>query len=206
MNGIFDWVKSIVFYLILLTVVTNLLPSRKYEKYVKLFTGMLLVIIVIHPVSQVFSWDETFDKNFMEMLSEGESFSIDDTKVDFENVQEEQFMEEYKRQLEAFVSSQAGSLGMDVLQFQSKVENQDGVLVPTAIRMEVTRVEEVGSGEGAPGENAAKTKLVEIEEIKIADIAAGERAVSEGEQTTQLRNILMQYYGLTENQIQIVMV
>ena len=101
MNGIFEWVKSIVFYLILITVVTNLLPNKKYEKYVKLFTGMLLVIIVIKPITQIFSWNEIFDEKITELLCDmlfnpvtiNDNFSI-------ENVNQE------KRQLKELIESE----------------------------------------------------------------------------------------------------
>ncbi len=198
MDAIFDWVKSIVFYLILLTVVTNLLPSKKYEKYVKLFTGMLMVIIVIKPITQVFSVDEIFDRNFLEMLGEGESFSIDDTTgISFENVQEEQLLEEYERQVKAFATTQAESLGMEVVKLQSKIEEQEGVLVPKAIQMEVI-IEE------SDREEQTQDEPIEIHTIKITDVVARERTLSGKEQTRQLKIILMEYYGLEEEQIQIV--
>lgn len=198
MDAIFDWVKGIVFYLILLTVVTNLLPSKKYEKYVKLFTGMLMVIIVIKPITQVFSVDEIFDRNFLEMLGEGESFSIDDTTgISFENVQEEQLLEEYERQVKVFSTTQAECLGMKVVKLQSKIEEQEGVLVPKAIQMEVI-IEE------SDREEQTQDEPIEIHAIKIADVVARERTLSGKEQTRQLKIILMEYYGLEEEQIQIV--
>lgn len=205
MDTIFDWVKSIVFYLILLTVVTHLLPGSKYEKYVKLFTGMLLVIIVIKPVTHIFSVDEIFDRNFVEMLGEGEEFYIDDTDgMNFENVQSEQLAEEYERQLEAFASSQAGSLGLSVVGFQTSIEQREGVLLPAEMKLEVTALSDSVPGNGMADNETSDG--VEIDEIKIADIVAGEHTVSESQQVKQLKNILMEYYGLAENQVQVVMV
>lgn len=190
MEGIFDWVKSIVFYLILLTVVTHLLPGKKYEKYVRLFTGMLMIMIVIKPVTQVFSWDDVFDYHFLKQLGEGENFALDDAlEMDFGRIEKEQLMEEYERQLEAFVSSQAGTLGLELVQLQAQIEEKDGILMPVKVSLEIT----------------GRTKPAQIKEIKIADIVAEETAGTEKEQVIQLRNIIQQYYGLAENEIQIVM-
>lgn len=49
MEGLYGWVKNIVFYLIFLTVLMGLLPSGKYEKYIRLFAGMILILIVASP-------------------------------------------------------------------------------------------------------------------------------------------------------------
>lgn len=39
MEAVYEWIRSLVFYLILMTTVLNFLPDRKYEKYLRLFTG-----------------------------------------------------------------------------------------------------------------------------------------------------------------------
>lgn len=190
MEVIFAWVKSVVFYLILLTVVTHLMPNKKYEKYVRLFTGMLLVMIVIKPVTQVFSIDETFDRNFFSILEESESMVIEEpfSNQEFENVQEEQMLREYEKMVETFADVQAGNLGLDVVRFQTQVEEKDDVMFPASIEMEVT-IKEGNTG---------------VEEIKIADIVAGQQAVEETEQTRQLKTILAEYYGMKQEQIRIV--
>ena len=38
------------FYLILMTTVLNFLPDRKYEKYLRLFTGMVFILLVFGPL------------------------------------------------------------------------------------------------------------------------------------------------------------
>ena len=49
MEGIYTWVKNIVFYLIFLTVLMGLLPSGKYEKYIRFFAGMVLIMAALSP-------------------------------------------------------------------------------------------------------------------------------------------------------------
>ena len=55
MKAIENWVKDIVFYMIFVTMVMNLLPDPKYEKYLRLFAGAayrprLLVSARVHLV------------------------------------------------------------------------------------------------------------------------------------------------------------
>ena len=49
-----------VFYL-LEQIVLNLLPSKIYEKYVRFYLGLLLVLIFLQPVFRIFQLTEQMD-------------------------------------------------------------------------------------------------------------------------------------------------
>ncbi len=51
MNQILQWVRSIVIYMILVTTLWYLLPDNQYKKYIRLFTGLLLILIVLKPAA-----------------------------------------------------------------------------------------------------------------------------------------------------------
>ncbi|MBE5927567.1 MAG: hypothetical protein E7270_11485 [Lachnospiraceae bacterium] len=44
------YIKEILVFLILTAVINNLLPNNSYKKYVRLFTGLILIIILISPI------------------------------------------------------------------------------------------------------------------------------------------------------------
>ena len=50
LEAVYEWIRSLVFYLILMTTVLNFLPDRKYEKYLRLFTGMVFILLVFGPL------------------------------------------------------------------------------------------------------------------------------------------------------------
>ncbi len=51
------WLKSLVGYMLIVSVVMQMLPNEKYERYVKLFTGFLLIIFILQPVLKIGSVD-----------------------------------------------------------------------------------------------------------------------------------------------------
>ncbi len=53
MNGIYEWVRSLVSYMILMTMIMNLLPNRNYEKYIRLFAGMVFLLLVVSPFTDL---------------------------------------------------------------------------------------------------------------------------------------------------------
>lgn len=54
---LYGWMKSLIIYLIFAGAVINLSPSGSYKKYIKFFTGMVAIIILMKPISYIFSFD-----------------------------------------------------------------------------------------------------------------------------------------------------
>lgn len=59
--GIMELVKSLVFYLIFVTLVNHLIGDSVYSRYVKFFLGLLLMLLLITPVQRVFSSDDNLE-------------------------------------------------------------------------------------------------------------------------------------------------
>lgn len=53
MEEIYGWIGSLVFYLILMTMILSLIPDKKYEKYLRLFTGMIFILLVFGPFADL---------------------------------------------------------------------------------------------------------------------------------------------------------
>lgn len=51
MEAIFQWVKSLAYYLILVSLLSNLIPNGKYDRYIRLFTGAVFILLLIRPLS-----------------------------------------------------------------------------------------------------------------------------------------------------------
>ena len=47
MEAVYGWVKNIIYYMIFLSVVNNLLADSKYGKYIRFFSGMVLILLVV---------------------------------------------------------------------------------------------------------------------------------------------------------------
>ena len=53
MNIIYEWIRSLVSFMILMTALMNLLPDKKYEKYVQLFAGMVFLHLFFSPLTDL---------------------------------------------------------------------------------------------------------------------------------------------------------
>lgn len=68
-----QWIKSLVGYLLMVSIVMQMLPGQKYEQYVRLFTGFLLMILVLQPVLKIGSASEYLEDRIMEFVREQET-------------------------------------------------------------------------------------------------------------------------------------
>lgn len=47
---IYEWIRELSVYLVLATAVLHAVPGTEYKKYVRFFTGLLLVALALEPV------------------------------------------------------------------------------------------------------------------------------------------------------------
>lgn len=50
MEAIYEWVRQMIGCLLLLSLLIQLLPSAEYEKYIRLFAGMILILLTLSPL------------------------------------------------------------------------------------------------------------------------------------------------------------
>ena len=71
-EDIYQWMKSLAVFYLFFTAVLQLVPDRKYERYVRSFMGVLLIYMLCTPVFAVFGKSgqllEGFDLEQFEMV------------------------------------------------------------------------------------------------------------------------------------------
>lgn len=51
---LYEWVRGIAYYMVLVTVIMQIIAGGSYRKYIRLFTGIILVLMILTPVMQIF--------------------------------------------------------------------------------------------------------------------------------------------------------
>lgn len=57
---IYQWLQNLAFYMILVTAVIHVLPENSYQKYIRFFCGLILVVLLASPVIKLFGVKERF--------------------------------------------------------------------------------------------------------------------------------------------------
>lgn len=70
MSWIYEWMKTIVFYYIFVSIITNALPETRYQNYIKYFLGILFIVILLNPILKLLNLSETLDASYLQELFE----------------------------------------------------------------------------------------------------------------------------------------
>lgn len=124
MAEVYRWIKSILIFLVLVTIITNLLGKNAYQKYIDLITGMILVLLVISPFLKLLQLDETLQFYFNANVLLAEAVDVTASFDEVEQKQREVVLKEYKKEIQK--------------QVESFLQEQDIYL----LKIEVTLIEE----------------------------------------------------------------
>lgn len=59
-----QWIKNIAIFYIIASLILNIIPGDKYKRYIKLFLGVVMVILLIKPIGRLTGLDGKFDELF----------------------------------------------------------------------------------------------------------------------------------------------
>ena len=97
-DSIYEWIRRIAYYLVIVTAVLHIVPNLEYRRYIRFFTGLILVMLLAGPVLALF-----------------------DSKIDINGLYNR---EEYEKQLEKMELSLEQMDDMDMIYFtESNAEN-----------------------------------------------------------------------------------
>lgn len=98
-TGIYQWIKNIAFYMILITAVMNVIPNNNYKKYINLFTGIVMIILVISPISNFLGASTRLDTNFIKNIYNQELNNIKVDAYQISDTSSSKLLEEYKNEI-----------------------------------------------------------------------------------------------------------
>ena len=53
-EGIYEWLKDLAYYVILVTALFHMIPGEVWGKYIRFFTGLVMVVLLLSPILQLF--------------------------------------------------------------------------------------------------------------------------------------------------------
>lgn len=90
---LYEWIRNIAFYMVLVTSMIQILPNSTYKKYIRFFTGMILIMLLMTPVLKIFHMEESFDTLFQNESYQQEMKRIKETTKYLEEIHLEDYLE-----------------------------------------------------------------------------------------------------------------
>lgn len=203
MNEIYSWVKNVIIFLVLSTIVNNLLGKSTYKKYVNLISGIILVLLVISPLFKLFKLDNSLEYYMSTNFFITETENINKVLLDSEKEQKNRILVEYKDR----INSQIASL----------IENRDLYVIDLRITIDEnlesenfgklkTIVLEAGYKKQKTKDNLSKIEPIEIGKIEIGheeDINKVKKRDYLSPEEIYVKNLLSDFYNMKPDNINI---
>lgn len=157
---LYQWMKNLAVFYILFTALLHLVPDKKYEKYVRLFMGLLLIFMMCTPVFSILGKGEELAGSFQLHFEDEEQLL---EKKEAEDLQILYLQKGYEEELKEKIAAAAEIAGIK--------------LIDTAVHIEGERVSAVLYVREEPKAE---------QERRIADVLRENWGIGEGELTLSI--------------------
>lgn len=143
MEQFYSWIQTILFYMIFMNFMTNLLPGKAYTKYVRLFMGMVLILLVIRPLTESLRLDDQLARRFEEISFQEEAGELQGQLEKIERQRLEAIADEYEKTVSVQAEARLEKKGYSGAEVKVSVDReQDSDSFGTIKEMEVSVGEE----------------------------------------------------------------
>lgn len=189
MDGLISWVKGIVCYSILTAVFMEVLPE-KFRKYIRLYMGLLFLLLFLSPVVKLFHLEDMmedfFYKENLKIELEDKSFELELKEADAVEALKEEYTGRLKEELEVFLGERGYVLSEIAMDWTEDTEAENFGEV-TAVTLLVKPVQGREKGE------------INIDRVQVEVFAGQEDSMQE----KALKNELVSFYNVHEANINV---
>lgn len=129
MEQVWGWVRQVAVFYILMTVVERLLPAQKYRKYIRLYLGVVFILLVISPVFSITGLSESLADAMKEVQGQ---LAREDLKMEAKTGNEARYqmiLTEYRGVIQERVTELAGQEGYFLrslsVDFEEEIDSPD---------------------------------------------------------------------------------
>lgn len=152
MTAVYEWIRNLTAFFLFLSVMENLLPGQKYGKYIRLFAGMVLILLAVEPFTSGFNLDEVLARSYEDLVIRGEAGELKEQLGATEQKRLGQILSQYEEAVGRDVRELAQSCGLTVMDCRVRIEGDEDSL-------EFGTVREIAAVLPAQSAQAEKEKL-----------------------------------------------
>ncbi len=201
---IYSWIRNIVIYMIINTIIMNLLGNKSYKKYVSIVSGMILVLIVISPLMKLMKLEENLDYFLQSNDFAIESSDFKNELYQMEEKQSSAIFTEYKERIKVQVEGLLQEENVYLESFDITIDRQaDSATFGEILKMDIKAYVKQSEQEGSKSK-----KRLQIDEIEISEIAIGKQEIEASKilpspMEINIKNKLSDFYNIEQGNINI---
>lgn len=108
-------IENMVVYLVLVAILMNLLGNTTYKRYIQIFSGIVLMLIVLNPILQLLKWDGVLDFHILSSELTVSNVEMQKEMALVEGEQKKRILLQYKKEVEEQVKQLASLQEIEVV-------------------------------------------------------------------------------------------
>ncbi len=147
MAAVYEWIRGLTAFFLFLSVMENLLPGKKYGKYIRLFAGMVLILIALQPFRGAADLEEVLARSYEGLVIRGEADELREDLGETEKQRLRQIFAQYESAVAQDVERLAQSCGVQAETCEVVLEDREdspefGRVTRIAVRLAAGNSEE----------------------------------------------------------------
>ncbi|MFI3207862.1 MAG: stage III sporulation protein AF [Eubacteriales bacterium] len=57
---LYEWVRSLAYYMVLMTAVLQVIPNKAYQRYIQFYMGLIIVLMLCSPILKIMDLEDDF--------------------------------------------------------------------------------------------------------------------------------------------------
>lgn len=193
-----DYVQNIAMVVIFTSFLGLILPGGKYKDYIKLITGLAIILAVISPVAGFFSGRslDDFFREAQRQIGMDIAANAISSGIIFEDTMRRAVLEEYRAGLKTQMSLKISNMGYELIEARIYIDDSDenfGMIEGLALKL-LKKAEETERG-------LIRVDRVNIENINIRRTENDN--ADENPEINAIKNLLSDFYNLPVRNIHI---
>ena len=120
-EAIYSWIKCLAIFYILLTMLLHLVPTEKYQRYVRFFMGLVLMVMLVTPVLSLLEKSRQLPDSFSGLYQQEEQKRLE---LEMENLQKNLLETGMEEQLGENILESLQKNGIEVLYCEVHIEGE----------------------------------------------------------------------------------
>ena len=173
MGALLDYIKNIGYFLILMSLVSNVMPDNSYKKYCRMFCGLILVVLVINPFYEFLNYEGDIKDIFAMTSYESKAMELENQIKMSESNTRDRVIGEYEKLIVNELQGSAREEGLYIMEAQVELTEGEDIqlselnLIVTEKNISTDEIEDELLEEQEKIEQGTKIK---IEDISIGDV------------------------------------
>ena len=212
MEELYGWIRNLTGFFLFMSVTENLLHGKAYTKYIRLFSGMVLILLVLRPLAGDLRLEERIARYYESFVFQYETDDLKENLLGIERQRLSQMIAGYEDAVKQDVVQMAQDMGFSAKDCRVVIEQEEGTErfgTVTQIFLSVSDQEEISDEES----QEVLVEPVKPVEIGVSDYAMDAEDISgslpkrvflePSAQAVKLRRRIASYYNLEEEYVEI---